>query len=198
MCRLNSYLLCADTSYTDIFVKSQYLPNFPTDRLLFPYWLLLQLHLRGLISAHMLIKSHVYMHRQTQTWWHIQISGDLQNLLKSQMHAIGWRATLYSMLYIRHPLWVRLLTIQPLCVPGTCRGFSFMSDLFHVRFIYLNGGILELLRTAMRGIEIIDFTTTKFLMSCKRNYLLQQCNVFLIWIHLLMENLILCSLISNI
>lgn len=140
------------------------------------------------------------MHRQTN-WWHIQISGALQNLLKSQMHAIGWRATLYSMPYVRHPLWVTPLTIQPLCVPGTCRGFSFMSDLFHVRFIFLNGRML--LGTTVRGIEITDITTTKFLMPCKRNYLLQCCNVFLIQIYSLMENLILCSFknyyfISNI
>lgn len=151
--------------------------------------------LGGWISAYALIKSQVCMHRQTQTWWQIQISGDFQNFLKSWMYAIGWRATLYSMLYVRHPLWVRLLTIQPLCVPGTCRGFSFMSDLFHVRFTYLNYEILELLWTLMRGIEITDFTTafTKFLMPCKLNDLLQHCNIFLIWMYLLMENLILCS-----
>lgn len=109
------------------------------------------------------------------------------------MHAIGWRATLYSMLYVRHILWVRSLTIQPLWVPGTCRGFSFISDLFHVRFIFLNGRMLELLGTTVGGIEITDITTTKFLMLYKRNFLLQRCNIFLIQMYLLMENLFLCS-----
>lgn len=63
-----------------------------------------------------------------------------------------------------------------------------------LRFIYLNGGILQLSRTIMRGLETTDFTTTKFQMPYKINDLLQHCNVFLIRMYLLMENLILCSL----
>lgn len=66
-----------------------------------------------------------------------------------------------------------------------------MSDQCRVRFIFLNGRML--LGTTVRGIEITDITTTKFLMPCQRNYLLQRCNVFLIQMYLLMENLILCS-----
>lgn len=146
MHRLNSYLFCADTKATLIFLaKASICQIFQKTDYSFLSDSSFNCTRRFDQCVYALIKSHVYKHRQTQTWWHFQISGDFQNFPKSWMYAIGWRTTLYSMLYVRHPLWVRLLTIQPLCVPGTCRRFSFMSDLFHVRFIYLNGGILELL-----------------------------------------------------
>lgn len=192
MDRLNSYLLCADTKPALIFLAKASIcrifqqsgSSFFTD-CIFDYTRFDQCMYNYKISCLCAqVDSNIVTHPNFVR---------VPDLLKSGMVAIGWRATLYSMLYVRHPLWVRLLTIQPLCVPGTCRGFSFMSELFHVRFTYLNSGILELLWTIVRAIEITDFTTTKFLMPCKENYLLQLCNLFLIRMYLSMENLILCS-----
>lgn len=66
--RLNSYLFCADTKAALIFLAKASICQIFQKAGSLSLLIAPPTALEGLISAYALMKSHVYIHRQTETW----------------------------------------------------------------------------------------------------------------------------------